>query len=116
MIMNAIPVERTPQSRLSTIDFNNLGFGNHISDHMLVADYKNGKWQDPQVVPYGNLSMSPAMLSLHYGQAIFEGMKAFKNKNGELVIFRPQRHYQRMLKSMERMCMPAMSEEYFINS
>jgi len=114
--MNAIPVERTTQSRLSTIDFNNLGFGNHISDHMLVADYKNGKWQDPQVVPYGNLSMSPAMLSLHYGQAIFEGMKAFKNKNGELVIFRPQRHYQRMLKSMERMCMPAMSEEYFINS
>jgi len=114
--MNAIPVERTTQSRLSTIDFNNLGFGNHISDHMLVADYKNGKWQDPQVVPYGNLSMSPAMLSLHYGQAIFEGMKAFKNKNGELIIFRPQRHYQRMLKSMERMCMPAMSEEYFINS
>jgi branched-chain amino acid aminotransferase len=114
--MNTIPVERTTQSRLSTIDFNNLGFGNHISDHMLVADYKNGKWQDPKVVPYGDLAMSPAMLSLHYGQAIFEGMKAFKNKNGELVIFRPQRHHQRLLKSMERMCMPAMTEEYFINS
>jgi branched-chain amino acid aminotransferase len=114
--MNTIPVERTAQSRLSTIDFNNLGFGNHISDHMLVADYKNGKWQDPKVVPYGDLAMSPAMLSLHYGQAIFEGMKAFKNKNGELVIFRPQRHHQRLLKSMERMCMPAMTEEFFINS
>lgn len=113
--MNAIPVERTTQSRLSTIDFNNLGFGNHISDHMLLADYKNGKWQDPKVVPYGEIPMTPAILSLHYGQAIFEGMKAFKNKNGELVIFRPQRHHQRLLKSMERMCMPAMSEEYFIN-
>jgi branched-chain amino acid aminotransferase len=56
------------------------------------------------------------MLSLHYGQSIFEGMKAFKNKDGELVIFRPQRHHQRLLKSMERMCMPAMTEEYFINS
>jgi branched-chain amino acid aminotransferase len=116
MIMNVIPVERIAKSRLSTIDFNNLGFGNHISDHMLVADYKNGIWQDPKVVPYGDLAMSPAMLSLHYGQSIFEGMKAFKNKDGELVIFRPQRHYQRLLKSMERMCMPAMSEEFFINS
>jgi branched-chain amino acid aminotransferase len=83
---------------------------------MLVADYKNGKWQEPSVVPFGDIPMSPAMLSLHYGQAIFEGMKAFKNKDGELVIFRPQRHYQRLLKSMERMCMPAMSEEFFINS
>lgn len=114
--MNTIPVERTAQSRLSTIDFTNLGFGNHISDHMLVADYQNGKWQNPKVVPYGNLALSPAMLSLHYGQAIFEGMKAFKNKDGELVIFRPQRHHQRMLKSMERMCMPAISEEFFIHS
>lgn len=114
--MNAIPVELTKQSRLSTIDFSNLGFGNHISDHMLVADYKNGKWQDPKVVPFGDIAMSPAMLSLHYGQSIFEGMKAFKNKNGELVIFRPQRHFQRLLKSMERMCMPAMTEDYFIES
>jgi hypothetical protein len=79
-IMNPIPVERTTQSRLSTIDFSNLGFGNHISDHMLVADYKNGKWHEPKVVPYGDLAMSPAMLSLHYGQSIFEGMKAFKIK------------------------------------
>ncbi len=114
--MTSIPVERTSQSRLSTIDFNNLGFGNYISDHMLVADYSNGKWQDPKVVPYGEIAMSPAMLSLHYGQAIFEGMKAFKNKDGELVIFRPKRHYQRLLKSMDRMCMPAMSEEFFMNS
>jgi branched-chain amino acid aminotransferase len=114
--MNPIPVERTTHSRLSTIDFSNLGFGNHISDHMLVADFKNGKWHDPKVMPFGEIPMTPAILSLHYGQAIFEGMKAFKNKEGELVIFRPQRHHQRLLKSLGRMCMPAMSEEFFINS
>jgi branched-chain amino acid aminotransferase len=114
--MNSIPVTRTTQSRLSTIDFNNLGFGNHLSDHMLIADFKNGKWGEPKVVPFGEIAMTPAILSLHYGQAIFEGMKAFKNNNGELVIFRPQRHYQRLVKSLERMCMPPMSEEFFIES
>jgi branched-chain amino acid aminotransferase len=114
--MNSIPVTRTTQSRLSTIDFNNLGFGNHLSDHMLIADFKNGKWGEPKVVPFGEIAMTPAILSLHYGQAIFEGMKAFKNNIGELVIFRPQRHYQRLVKSLERMCMPPMSEEFFIES
>jgi branched-chain amino acid aminotransferase len=114
--MNSIPVTRTTQSRLSTIDFKNLGFGNHLSDHMLIADFKNGKWGEPKVVPFGEIAMTPAILSLHYGQAIFEGMKAFKNNTGELVIFRPQRHYQRLVKSLERMCMPAMSEEFFIES
>jgi branched-chain amino acid aminotransferase len=111
-----IPVERTAHSRLSGIDFNNLGFGNHISDHMLVTDYKNGKWEDPKVVPFGEIPMTPAILSLHYGQAIFEGMKAFKNKKGEIIIFRPQRHYQRIVKSLQRMCMPSMSEQFFVES
>ncbi len=115
-ITSSIPVERTTKSRLSTVDFNNLGFGNYISDHMLVADYKKGAWLEPKVIPYGDLHMSPAMLSLHYGQSVFEGMKAFKNKDGNIVIFRPQRHHQRLLKSLERMCMPAISEELFISS
>src|SRR5579871_6728268 len=110
----SIPVERVKKSRLSTIDFSNLGFGNHISDHMLVVDYKNGEWQEPKIVPYGDMSLSPAMLALHYGQTIFEGMKAFKNKNGEVIIFRPRRHHQRMNKSLERMCMPTVSEDMFM--
>jgi branched-chain amino acid aminotransferase len=114
--MNPIQVERTKNSRLSSTDFNNLGFGNYLSDHMLVAEFKEGKWHDPKVMPYGDLLMSPAMLSLHYGQAAFEGMKAFKNKNGELVIFRPQRHHQRFNKTLERMCMPTLTEDYFIES
>ncbi|MBS1559425.1 MAG: branched-chain amino acid aminotransferase [Bacteroidetes bacterium] len=115
-LAESISIERVKKSRLSTIDFSNLGFGNHISDHMLVADYKNGAWHEPKIVPYGDMMMSPAMLSLHYGQTIFEGMKAFKNKNGEIIIFRPQRHHQRMNKSLERMCMPAIPEDLFLNS
>src|SRR6266566_4679833 len=111
-----IQIERVKKSRISSIDFSNLGFGNHISDHMLVADYTNGEWQEAKIVPYGDLALSPAMLSLHYGQSIFEGMKAFKNKNGQVIIFRPQRHQQRMNKSLERMCMPAIGEEMFMNS
>jgi branched-chain amino acid aminotransferase len=109
-------VERVKTSRLSTVDFSNLGFGNYISDHMLIAEYKNGEWHEPKIMPYGDLQLSPAMLSLHYGQSVFEGMKAFKNSKGEVVIFRPQRHSQRLNKSLERMCMPAVPEDLFMNS
>ena len=111
----SISIERVKKSRLSTVDFSNLAFGAHISDHMLVADYKNGEWQEPKIVPYGDMLFSPAMLSLHYGQTIFEGMKAFKNNDGQIVMFRPQRHWQRMNKSLDRMCMPHVPEELFMN-
>jgi branched-chain amino acid aminotransferase len=111
-----IPVERTNHSKISSVDFNNLGFGNYISDHMLIANYKNGQWQQPQIMPFGEIPMTPAILSLHYGQSVFEGMKAFKNKKGEISIFRPHRHHQRLLRSLDRMCMPAISEEMFIES
>jgi branched-chain amino acid aminotransferase len=112
----SIVVERTKQSRIKEVDFDNLGFGAHISDHMLVANYDKGKWSEPTVMPFGNLPMTPAMLALHYGQAIFEGMKAFRMKDGSINIFRVKRHYQRMLKSLDRMCMPGMSEELFTSS
>ncbi|MGC4021657.1 MAG: aminotransferase class IV [Cyclobacteriaceae bacterium] len=111
-----IHIERVKKSRLSEVDFSNLGFGGYISDHMVVADYKDGEWQEPKIVPYGEMMMSPAILALHYGQSVFEGMKAFKNKEGRISIFRPQRHHQRFNRSLERMCMPPISEELFINS
>jgi branched-chain amino acid aminotransferase len=111
-----IHVERVAKSRLSGIDFNNLGFGAHISDHMLMIDYKDGQWQEPKIVPFGNLELSPAMLALHYGQSVFEGMKAFKNDQGTITIFRPERHHKRLLKSLDRMCMPAIGEELFLQS
>lgn len=111
-----IAFERTKNSRLNEVDFNDLGFGAHISDHMLVAQYDKGAWNEPKIMPFGNLPMTPAMLALHYGQAIFEGMKAFRMNDGKINIFRVQRHYQRLLKSLERMCMPGMSEELFTSS
>ncbi|MBS1506669.1 MAG: branched-chain amino acid aminotransferase [Bacteroidetes bacterium] len=111
-----IHIERVKTSRRASIDFNNLGFGNYISDHMSLTEYSNGSWGETKIVPYGDLTLSPAMLALHYGQAIFEGMKAFKNKDGQIIIFRPQRHLQRMNKSLERMCMPLLSEELFMSS
>jgi branched-chain amino acid aminotransferase len=108
--------EQTAKSRLKQTDFNNLEFGKYISDHMLVADFLDNKWQTPKIVPFGDILMSPAMLSLHYGQSVFEGMKAFKNKDGDICIFRPQKHSDRLNKSLSRMCMPEIPEELFLQS
>lgn len=113
---SSIAVERIKKSRISEIDFNNLEFGKYISDHMIVAAYDAGKWRDPKVVPFGEIPMTPAILSLHYGQSVFEGLKAFKNKDGNICIFRPHKHSDRLNKSMERMCMPSISEEMFLQS
>jgi branched-chain amino acid aminotransferase len=106
--------KRTPKSRISEVDFNNLEFGKYLSDHMLMVDFLNGKWQEPSIIPFGDIPMSPAMLSLHYGQSVFEGMKAFKNKNGDICIFRPHKHSERLNKSLARMCMPEIPEDLFI--
>lgn len=112
----AFATKRIAKSRISEVDFNNLEFGKYISDHMLMVDYVNGKWQEPTILPFGDIMMSPAMLSLHYGQSVFEGMKAFRNKNGDICIFRPQKHGERLNKSLARMCMPEIPEELFIQS
>lgn len=116
VMTSSIAVERAKKSRISEIDFNNLEFGKYISDHMLVAAYEAGKWQDSRIVPFGEIPMTPAILALHYGQSVFEGLKAFKNKSGDICIFRPHKHSERLNKSLERMCMPAISEEMFLQS
>lgn len=115
-LTTTIPVQRIAKSRIKEIDFNNLEFGKYIADHMVVADYKDGKWQEPKIVPFGDINVSPAMLSLHYGQSVFEGMKAFWMSNGNINIFRPHKHHARLNRSMERMCMPLVSEEMFLQS
>ncbi len=112
-IITEIPIRKTTHSKIGEVDFSNLEFGKYIADHMLVCDYANGAWQLPQIVPYSNLSLSPATLALHYGQTVFEGMKAFKMKDGRLNIFRIDRHYSRFVKSLERMCMAVPSKEIF---
>ncbi|HEX5168622.1 MAG TPA: branched-chain amino acid aminotransferase [Cyclobacteriaceae bacterium] len=116
VMTTSIAVERTKQSRLKETDFNNLEFGKYISDHMLVAAYDAGRWQDLKIMPFGEIPMTPAILALHYGQSVFEGLKAFKNKNGDICIFRPHKHSARLNKSLERMCMPEISEDMFIQS
>lgn len=111
--MTAIPVRKTTHSRLKQVDFNNLGFGKYIADHMLVCDFANGEWHTPQIVPFANLSVSPTTLALHYGQTVFEGMKAFKMQDGSINIFRIDKHYERFVKSLRRMCMAEVPKEIF---
>ncbi len=108
-----IMIEKTKNSRLGEVDFNHLPFGSIMSDHMLVSDYIDGEWGSSSIIPFGNIAMSPTMLALHYGQIVFEGMKAFKMKDGSISIFRVEKHYDRFCKSMERMCIPAMSFDHF---
>lgn len=114
LLTSTIPVERVKNSKIGEVDFNNLEFGSHLSDHMLIADYNNGQWQAPRVVPFDDIRVSPAMLSLHYGQSVFEGMKAFRTVSGDINIFRPQKHLARLNRSLDRMCMPPIPEELFL--
>ncbi len=110
-----IDVQKTTRSRLPEVDFDNLVFGRNISDHMFIAEYRDGQWQKPRIEPYGNLSLSPATAALHYGQAIFEGMKAYKNEEGEVLVFRPYDNWKRLNHSAERLCMPAIPEDIFMS-
>jgi branched-chain amino acid aminotransferase len=109
-----IPILKTAHSRLSEVDFDNLQFGKVMSDHMLIAEYENGEWENARIVPYGELGLLPAISALHYGQAIFEGMKAYRMENGEVAIFRPQANFDRFNLSAERMCMPAVPADIFM--
>lgn len=109
-----IPVRKNPFSKLHEVDFDQLEFGKYVADHMLVCDYANGSWNTPQIVPYSNLSLSPTTLGLHYGQTVFEGMKAFRMKDGRINIFRIDKHYERFTKSLDRMCMAIPTKEIFI--
>lgn len=109
------PVLKTIKSRVAEIDFNKLPFGKYFSDHMLIAAYDDGAWRDVQIVPFGPLELSPANLALHYGQSIFEGIKAYKNDKGEAFIFRPDKNYDRFLHSAERMAMPPVPREIFLD-
>jgi branched-chain amino acid aminotransferase len=109
-----IPINRISVSGLSQIDFDNLPFGKNFSDHMFVADYENNEWTNLQIVPYGDINLSPAASALHYGQAIFEGVKAYRQKNGEVTIFRPLKNFERFNISADRMVMPRVPEEVFM--
>lgn len=109
-----ISLQKTNHSKLSTTDLENPVFGKVYSDHMFIADFVNNEWQDFRIVPYGDLSISPANTTLHYASTIFEGLKAYRSPSGEVLIFRPQANATRMRKSAVRMCMPEVPESLFM--
>jgi branched-chain amino acid aminotransferase len=111
-----IKITKANHSRLSETDFSNLQFGRTFSDHMFVADYIDGEWKNFEIVPYGELAFSPAISALHYGQAFFEGLKAYKHADGQVSVFRPDKNAIRFNKSAERLCMPTLPEEIFVQS
>lgn len=111
-----IKITKTDHSRLQQTDFDNLPFGRIFSDHMFVADYADGEWKNMEIIPYGEIGFSPAISALHYGQAFFEGLKAYKHADGNVSVFRPNKNAQRFNKSAERLCMPQLPEELFIQS
>lgn len=115
MVKNSrVRITRTPKTRIHEVDFSNIPFGRIFTDHMLVVDYADGEWKTPEIVPYGEISILPCVTALHYGQAIFEGMKAFKGASGDPVLFRPEDNHSRFNLSAERMCMPDIPEEIFL--
>ena len=112
-LMIEIPVLKTTHSKIREVDFDQLEFGKYVSDHMLVCDYNNQDWQSPHILPFSDISLSPTTLALHYGQTVFEGMKAFRMHDGRINIFRIDRHYDRFVKSLERMCMAVIPKDIF---
>ena len=111
--MNPIKTTTIAQSKLSTVDFNNLGFGNVFSDHMLVCDFKNGAWGQPEIIPFQEISLMPSAKIFHYGQSIFEGMKAYKDKEDTTWLFRPDENFKRLNKSAKRLAIPELPESVF---
>jgi len=109
-----INISKTQNSRLSLVDWDNLPFGKVFSDHMLVMDYANGEWQTPEIVPFDTLNLHPATSAIHYGQSIFEGMKANKTEDGDVLLFRPEMNAKRFSESCNRMCMPEIQEDLFL--
>jgi len=101
---------------LGPIDFDNLEFGTTFSDHMFMARYGGGKWNEPKIVPYGSIEVFPSMCTLHYGQAIFEGLKAFRRADGGISLFRPESYQARFNRSGARLCIPPVDRELFMNA
>ena len=109
-----IDITRATTTKINEVDFDNLSFGSVFTDHMFVCDYKNGAWQKPEIKPYAPFLMDPSSKVFHYGQAIFEGMKAFKDENDAIWLFRPDENCKRFNKSAVRMAMAEIDETIFL--
>jgi branched-chain amino acid aminotransferase len=110
-----IEIIKAPTSKINEVDFENLSFGSVFTDHLFECDFKNGEWQKPVIKPYAPFLLDPSTRVFHYGQAIFEGMKAYKDDNNDIWLFRPDENYKRFNTSAVRMAMPEVPEEVFMN-
>ncbi|APY10122.1 branched chain amino acid aminotransferase [Seonamhaeicola sp. S2-3] len=113
-IINNIEIIKTKSSKINEVDFDDLKFGSVFSDHMLVCDYKDGKWQEPKITPYQPITLDPAAKIFHYGQSVFEGMKAYKDENDNVWLFRPLDNFKRLNISSKRLAIPELPETYFM--
>jgi branched-chain amino acid aminotransferase len=110
----SIDISKVSNIKINEIDFENLTFGSVFTDHMLVCDFKDGAWQKPEIKPYAPFLMDPSSKVFHYGQAIFEGMKAFKDEQDAIWLFRPDENFKRFNKSAVRMAMAEIDEQIFM--
>ena len=110
-----IDIVSASSSKIDSVDFENLAFGNVFTDHMLLCDFKDGQWQKPTIKPYEPFLIDPSAKVFHYGQAIFEGMKAYKDENDDVWLFRPDQNFERFNNSAKRMAMPEIPEDIFID-
>lgn len=113
-LINEIDIVKASTSKISSVDFENLTFGNVFTDHMLICDFKEGAWQKPIIKPYEPFMIDPSAKVFHYGQAIFEGMKAYKDESDDVWMFRPDENFNRFNHSAKRLAMPEVTEEIFI--
>jgi branched-chain amino acid aminotransferase len=111
---NKIEIIKAPTSKINEVDFENLSFGSVFTDHLFECDFKNGEWQKPVIKPYAPFLLDPSSRVFHYGQAIFEGMKAYKDEDEAIWLFRPDENYKRFNKSAVRMAMPEVPENIFM--
>ncbi|MGK0327309.1 branched-chain amino acid aminotransferase [Polaribacter sp.] len=109
-----IEIQRIKESKIASVDFDNLPFGSVYSDHMLECDFINGEWQTPVIKPYSPITLDPSAKIFHYGQSIFEGMKAYKDAEENILLFRPTENCKRLNKSAERLVIPQIPEEVFM--
>lgn len=110
-----INIRKTEHSKINDIDFSNLTFGQNFTDHMFVCEYTNGAWLTPEIVPYAPMHFDPSCSVFHYGQAVFEGMKAYKDNSDKIWLFRPEDNFNRINKSAERLAMPSFPKSYFFD-
>ncbi|CAI8401860.1 MAG: Branched-chain-amino-acid aminotransferase 2 [Flavobacteriales bacterium] len=108
-------ITKSTNTKINDVNFNSIKFGEIFTDHMFECNFSNGSWEDPIIRPYSSLVLDPSTHVFHYGQSIFEGMKAYKDNNNDLWLFRPKDNYERLKKSSERMHIPVFPEEYFFN-